>query len=248
MGVAIVTGASSGIGLEFARQLSKGGYKVGMIARRMAPMEDLADEIRKNGGYCSLASADVGDATSLKEAVAKIESELGPCDLVIANAGQGHAGRVEEFNMDLSRQVYDTNLIGLMNTVSCVMPGMIKRRSGHVVGISSLAAYLTTPDAFVYSSSKAAASSYLAGLRLAMKRFGIKVTTICPGFIETPMTARNRFKMPFLMGPEEAVGRMIRSIERGDKVYNFPKRLYWVIRCVTLLPDVFLGNRLSSGR
>jgi short-subunit dehydrogenase len=130
-----------------------------------------------------------------------------------------------------------TNLLGVIYTFAAVLPEMLARRSGHLVGISSLAGYRGLPGESAYCASKAAVNVYLDGLRIQLRGTGIQVTTVCPGFVTTPMTANNTFHMPGLMSAEEAARRIIRAIKRGTKVYNFPWRLHLMVKLSRWLPD-----------
>jgi short-subunit dehydrogenase len=235
--VAIVTGASSGIGWELCRQLATQGYKVGLIARREEPLRELHRLITAAGGTAAVAVADVGQRDLLESAIQRIRAELGPVDLVIANAGVGTVTRLNPMNLIDIEAMIRTNLLGVIYTFAAVLPEMLARRSGHLVGISSLAGYRGLPGESAYCASKAAVNVYLDGLRIQLRGTGIQVTTVCPGFVTTPMTANNTFHMPGLMSAEEAARRIIRAIKRGTKVYNFPWRLHLMVKLSRWLPD-----------
>lgn len=235
--VAVVTGASSGIGWELARQLAMQGYRVGLIARRAEPLRELQHQIAAAGGIATLAVADVGQRDQLEAAIRAIRTEVGPVDLMIANAGVGTVTRLNPVNIADVEAMIRTNLLGVIYSFSAVLPEMLERKRGHLVAISSLAAYRGLPGESAYCSSKAAVNVYLDGLRIQLRGSGVLVTTICPGFVTTPMTANNKFHMPGLMTAEQAARRITWAIHRGKKVYNFPWRLHLLVKLSRWLPD-----------
>jgi short-subunit dehydrogenase len=244
--VAILTGASSGIGKAMAIDLAKQGAKVGLIARRANLLEELASQIRSSGGKVAAAPADVTDWPQTRDAIAKIEAELGPTDLMIANAGLGVPTPLDAEGH--ARDAGDTmriNVIGVIHALAAVIPGMIERKKGHLAAISSLAAYVSLPGESAYCASKAAVNSYMSGLRTQLRPKGIKVTTICPGFIATPMTAKNDFAMPGLLTAEAASERMLCALANGREIYNFPWITVQLIRLARWMPEWAL--RKSAG-
>jgi len=235
--VAIVTGASSGIGWELARQLAAEGCKVGLVARRETPLNELAALIAKAGGSAIPLVTDVGHREQVEAAFARVREQLGPVDLVIANAGVGRPTLRDPVNMTDVEDTFRINLMGVVYTLSAALPEMLARQSGHLVGISSLAAYRGLPAESAYCASKAAVNIYLDGLRMHLRGTGVQVTTVCPGFIKTPMTETNKFYMPQLMEADFAARRIIRAIKAGKKVYNFPWLLHLLIKLSRWLPD-----------
>lgn len=235
--VVVVTGASSGIGWELARQLAAEGCKVGLVARRDTLLHQLAAQIRTSGGTAAVAAADIGSRQQTEDAFASIRDQLGPVDLVIANAGVGRPTLHSPVNMGDIEDTFRINLMGVIYTLSAALPEMLARKNGHLVAISSLAGYRGLPSESAYCASKAAVNVYMDGLRIHLRGTGVKVTTICPGFIKTPMTEMNKFHMPQLMTAEYAAGRMIRAIKANKKVYNFPWRLHTMVKLSRWLPD-----------
>jgi short-subunit dehydrogenase len=235
--VALVTGASSGIGTELARQLAAEGCRVGLVARREAPLRELAAQIAAAGGTAEVAVADVGHREQVETAFASVRDRLGPLDLVIANAGVGRPTLRDPVNMGDIEDTFRINLMGVVYTLSAALPEMLARKSGHLVAVSSLAGYRGLPAESAYCASKAAVNVYMDGLRIHLRGTGVRATTICPGFITTPMTENNKFHMPQLMTAEYAARKMIRAITAGTKVYNFPWRLHLMIKLSRWLPD-----------
>jgi short-subunit dehydrogenase len=202
--VALVTGASSGIGSALARELARQGCKVGLIARRQAELSQLADEIQRAGGTAAFAPADVGVRDQIHQAIAELRGRLGPTDLLIANAGVGVPTMLDPVNIGAVERMFQVNVLGVVYALEAVLPEMLRRRTGHLAAVSSLGAYRGMPGESAYCASKAAVNTYLEGLRIHLRSRGIAVTTICPGFIRTPMTAPNKFPMPWLMDPDDA--------------------------------------------
>ena len=235
--VALVTGASSGIGWELGKQLAREGCKVGLVARREAPLRELAALIATAGGTALPVVADVGHREQVEAAFASVRAQLGPVDLVIANAGVGRPTLRDPVNMADVEDTFRINLMGVVYTLSAALPEMLARKSGQLVAVSSLAAYRGLPSESAYCASKAAVNAYLEGLRIHLRGTGVRVTTICPGFITTSMTESNKFHMPQLMTAEYAAGRMIWAIKARKKVYNFPWRLHMMIKFSRWLPD-----------
>jgi short-subunit dehydrogenase len=244
--VAIVTGASSGIGWELARQLAAAGAKVGLIARRQAELESLARQIESAGGIASVAPADVTDRSEVERAVGLLRDSLGPIDLLIAGAGVGVPTLLDPVNIGDVEAMIKVNLLGVIYAFSAVLPEMLRRRSGHLAAVSSLAGYTCMPGESAYCASKAAVNAYLTGLRGHLRGRGISVTTFCPGFVKTPMIAESPFWMPGLLSAEEASRRMLRALSQGRKVYNFPWTIYLMTRVVGLFPD-WLTARIMAG-
>lgn len=235
--VAVVTGASSGIGRELARQLAAAGARVGLIARRRGELEDLATSVRAAGGVAVAAPADVTDRGQVDAAVAVVRGALGPVDLMIANAGVGMPTLLDPVNVEDVEAMIRVNVLGVVYAFAAVLPEMLRRGSGQLAAVSSLAGYISLPGESGYCASKAAVNAYLAGLRSHLRGRGVSVTTLCPGFVATPMTAANDFPMPGLLTAEEAARLMLRAILRRRPVYNFPVRTALLTRLLATLPE-----------
>lgn len=244
--VAFITGASSGIGQELARQLGKKGYAIALVARRRALLHSLQLELSQASIPCLELVCDVCDQQALEAAVHECEEKLGAIDLLIANAGVSWDLPVHRFDVKQARNIYEVNVIGLMQSITAVLPSMLKRRKGHIVGISSLASFISLPRNYVYCASKSAVNAHLEGLALELKPYGISVTTICPGFIKTEMTRGVKRPMPMLMDLEPAVGKMVRAIEQGRRRLVFPLPLYLALRLINVLPFVWRARILGT--
>ena len=236
--VALVTGASSGIGWELARQLAVDGYAVGLVARREAPLRELETLITSCGGRAVAAVADVGECQQVESAFQLIRSRLGPIELVVANAGVGKATLLDPVNIADVEEMVRINLLGVVYTLSTALPEMLARKSGRLVVISSLAGLRGLPGESAYCASKAAVNTYMDGLRIHLRGTGVTATTVCPGFVKTPMTEKtDPAHMPLLMDAPTAARRIIRAIAAGKNVYNFPWRLTMLVKLSRWLPD-----------
>ncbi len=243
----IVTGASSGLGRAMTLQLAKAGAKLGLIARRANLLDELAGEIRSLGGQVHFACADVADWESLTKAVHQIESVIGPTDILIANAGVGAPSPLEaEAHVREIGAMIRINTLGVVHSFASVLPGMLGRGKGHLVAISSLAAYISFADEGGYSASKSAVNAYTASLREQVRSKGIRVTTICPGFITTPMTAGNHGAMPGVMSATKASQKILAAITRGREIYNFPLITVALICLLNWLPGWILRRVITD--
>jgi short-subunit dehydrogenase len=244
--VAVITGASSGIGWALARRLAAEGCKVGLLARRLEKLEVLAQEIREAGGTAAFATADVQDRGQALEAVKQVSAQLGPVDLMIANAGVGLPTLVEPMNVADIEQTIRVNILGVVYALEAALPSMLQRGRGHLAAVSSLAAYKGLPGESAYCASKAAVNAFMESLRIQLRGRGVAVTTICPGFVLTPMTEINKFRMPFVMSADAAAGRIVRALHRRRKVYNFPWQLSLLMKVTRWLPDWVLARTMQK--
>jgi short-subunit dehydrogenase len=242
--VAIVTGASSGIGWALAKVLAAQGCKVGLVARRKSRLEQLTGEIAGAGGRAATVTADVGDRTQIVAAIRDLTARLGPVDLLIANAGVGAPTTLEPFNVgDIEAQLR-VNTLGVIYAIEAVLPEMLRRGRGHLAAVSSLAAYTGLPGESGYCASKAAVNIFLDGLRIQLRDRGIAVTIICPGFVKTPMTAVNDFHMPFVLEADDAARRIVRALHRRRKVFNFPWQTAWLMKLTRWVPDWLMARAM----
>ncbi len=243
--VAFITGASSGIGRGLALELARRGAAVGLLARREDLLREVAEEIEAHGGKAIALPADVTDAGAVRAAVGALRNEFGPIDLLIANAGVGATIAADKLEPEGVSKVFSVNVIGVVNSVTAVIPQMIERGSGQLAVISSLAAYRGLPKSAAYCASKAAVSALFESLRLDLQPQGINVTIIHPGFIKTSLTAGREAKLPFLLEVDDAANKIIRAIEKRKKSYAFPWQLATLVRAGMVMP-IFLYDWISS--
>jgi short-subunit dehydrogenase len=244
--VAVVTGASSGIGRALAKELAKAGVRVGLVARRREALEQLAAEIGQAGGTAVVAAADVAERQPTVAAIHEVAARLGPVDLLVANAGVGAPTHLEPLNVPQVEQMFQVNTLGVVYAVEAVLPEMLRRGRGHLAAVSSLAAYKGLPGESAYCATKAAVNAFMEGLRIQLRGKGIAVTTVCPGFVRTPMTSVNEFSMPFVMEADEAARRIVRALRRRVKVFNFPWQTTVMMKLTRWLPD-WLMARVMAG-
>ena len=239
-----ITGASSGIGEALAVYYAAQGARLGLVARRAEFLHGLNERL---GGGHACYPLDVTDAPALHQAAGDFMRRFGAPDIVIANAGVS-AGTLTEYEEDLAifRRVMDTNVFGMAATFAPFIPAM-KAAGGErrLVGIASVAGIRGLPGAEAYSASKAAAIAYLESLRLEMRPYRIKVVTIVPGYIETPMTAVNPYRMPFLIPVDQAASRFAAAIGQGVSYTVIPWPMGLVAKCLRLLPN-WLYDRLFA--
>ncbi|AKF83358.1 oxidoreductase [Myxococcus fulvus 124B02] len=234
---ALVTGASSGLGRGLALWLARRGLRVFAAGRRVPQLQALAAEAQAAGTTVEPVELDVSRAEPLMEKLRELDSECGGLDLVIANAGVGGVTHGKRLEWDKVRSIIDTNVTGAAATLTAVLPSMVERRRGHVVGISSLAAHRGLAGHAAYSASKAFLATFMESLRVDLAGTGVCVTCIYPGFVKSEMTAGSRFPMPFLMETDAAVELMGSAILRGDTELSFPWQLAIPSRLSKVLPN-----------
>ncbi len=239
----IITGASSGIGTALACAYAAPEVHLGLIARRESALVALAARL---DGQCSVYPLDVRDAAALQRAAADFMTRFGCPDVVIANAGVSQ-GTLTQYAEDLPafQATLDINVMGMVNTFQPFLAAMREKRSGVLVGIASVAGYRGLPGAAAYSASKSAAISYLESLRVELKRDGVQVITVCPGYIATPMTENNPYPMPFIMSAEAAARTIVSIISRRTSYAVIPWQMAWVARLLHMLPN-WMYDRLFS--
>ena len=244
--VTLLTGASSGIGWELAQEMARQGSRMGLMARRQDKLEELRERIRSQGGVAEVAAVDVTDRQAVHAAVAELRAKLGPIDRMIANAGLGNFSRLHPSNVPTQENLLRVNVFGMIYSFEAVVPEMLERHRGHLVGISSLASYKGLPRQSAYCASKAAVNAYLEGLRIEYLLQGIDVTTVCPGFITTPMTAHNPPNMMFLMSAEKAAQKIAGALYRRKKVFNFPWQTRFLLWLSKWAPDRLMVRAMGD--
>jgi NAD(P)-dependent dehydrogenase (short-subunit alcohol dehydrogenase family) len=226
-----VIGASYGIGAALARRLINDGARVAMSARS----RDLLDEIAE-GNDARVEVLDVTDAASVAKAARRILSEWGGIDLVLIVAGTHVEMRADTFDLARAKRLFDVNVIGVLNCLDAVLPTLREQRRGGVAIVSSVAGYRGLPRALIYGPTKAALINLAESLYLDLSPHGIGVYLINPGFVDTPLTQKNDFKMPALIPVDEAARLTLEGIEDGEFEIHFPKRFTRVMRLLRTLP------------
>ncbi|HXN15395.1 MAG TPA: SDR family oxidoreductase [Usitatibacter sp.] len=238
-----LTGASSGIGAALARHYAARGATLGLVARRAEALQALKNSL---GTPAELYACDVRDRPALSAAGEQFIALHGVPDIVIANAGISH-GTLTEIAADapVFRDILEVNVMGMVHTFQPFVAAMRARGSGTLVGIASVAGFRGIPGASAYSASKAAAIRYLEALRVELHGTGVQVTTICPGYIATAMTAKNPYRMPFLLEADDAARRFARVIDEGRSYAIIPWQMAIVGRILAVLPNA-LFDRLAA--
>jgi short-subunit dehydrogenase len=242
----LITGAAHGIGRATAVALAKRGTPVGLIDRDAESLAALADTLAQHGGKVAHAAVDVTDRHALIIAVANIGATLGPIDVLVACAGVGSLTQVPQLETTMLRQTLDVNLVGVAQSIEAVLPAMITRGDGHIVGVASVAGYRGFPWMISYSASKAALIAYLEALRPGLRRRGVSVTTVCPGFVRTQMSTDIPYQHPIKMiEPEDAARHLLRAIDRRPRNCVFPWDMRIGLAILKYMPDFFFDRLMN---
>lgn len=225
-----VVGASTGIGAALAQELRARGAHVAISARRGEELDRVA------AGDMLVVPADVTDRAGMDAAAAQVRAELGEIDMAVLNAGFWQQMDAASWDRGLFARHVEVNLLGVNNGVGAVLPRMVEHGHGHIVGVASVAGYRGLAGAEAYGATKAALINMLEGLRAAVGRRGVSVTTVCPGFVRTDLTEQNDFPMPFMVEPEEAAKAICDGLERGRMEIVFPLPMAVLMKATRLLP------------
>lgn len=238
-----ITGASFGIGEALARHYAGPDTVIGLLARRREPMQALAASLP---GRFEIYALDVADGAAVESAARDFCSHHGAPELVIANAGISIGTHGDDpTDVDKLRRVLEVNVIGLAATLAAFAPAMRAERRGVLCGIASVAGFRGLPGAGAYSASKAAAIKWLEALRAELVGSGVSVVTLCPGYIDTPMTQRNRYRMPFMLPADDAARRIARAIAARRRLAVIPWQMALVSVLLRLAPP-WLYDRFAA--
>ncbi|KAB7662806.1 SDR family oxidoreductase [Sutterella seckii] len=248
-----ITGASSGIGAALARAYAARGATVGLVARSRDRLEELADSL--NGGLKRhfVLPADVTNREEIFAAAREFECRSGGTTLVIANAGISHGVKTEyEEDLDMLEAVYRINVFAMAYTFHPFIEPMKARGYGQLVGMGSVAGIRGLPGSEAYCASKSAVITYCESLRIELQKYGILVSTICPGFVRTPLTAENPYKMPFIMEPDDFAREAVKAITERTTYRVIPWQMGVLAKIMRLIPnslfDRILANRKQKPR
>lgn len=219
--VVLITGASSGIGFQLAKDLAMEGAQLAFLSRRIDLLISLAEEI-SNITKVKYYKCDVTLKNEVSESVSQIKKDFGKIDIAILNSGVGYTSSAINYNSVEAEKTFNTNVLGAIYFIEQLLPDFISEKRGVIVGISSLGDGKGFPKSGFYSASKAALTIILESLRIEIKKFNIKVVTVKPGFIETPMTDKNKFKMPYLMSVEEGSKIILNGLKKDKRIIEFP--------------------------
>ena len=247
-----LTGASSGIGVALAKAFAEsapaGTLTLGLLARRREALDTVAADLRARFGQEVVCySGDVRRFDDLRAAGAEFIERYGAPDIVVANAGVSR-GTMTEYAEDIPAfaAVFETNVMGIVHTFHPFLAAMRAAGHGTLVGIGSVAGIRGLPGSGAYSASKSAAITYLESLRVEEQNNGIAVVTICPGYIATNMTAKNPYKMPFLLQPDDAARRMLRVIEARKRYAVVPWQMAIVAKVLRVLPRALFDRAFAN--
>ena len=243
-----ITGASSGIGQALAARYLRAGWRLALVARRGDSLRAWAAGQGLDAARCAVYEADVQQIDSIVAAGQACIQAQGLPDVVIANAGISvGVDTADRGDIDALRDTFATNVVGLAATFHPFVGPMRQRRSGRLVGIASVAAIRGLPGHGAYCGSKAAVVSYCESLRGECRPFNVQVVTLLPGYVATPLTARNPYPMPFLMSADAFADQAFRAIEAGSRYRVIPWQMAIVAKLLRVLPNAWF-DRLLAGR
>lgn len=233
----LITGASSGIGASIAKAIAPFGANIALVARREEKLKSLRDSLRGSDNHIEYFVADVCDLDAVKLTYKAVVDRFGKIDVAYLNAGRGESFRIDRFSAKKVKETFDVNIYGVVNFLEVLLPSMLEKKEGTIVGISSLASHRGAPMSGVYSASKAALSNLLESLRIEAAENNIQITTVEPGFVRSELTDKNKFKMPFFMETEDAAKIIIDGVSQGKSMIRFPWEMSTVIKLLSFLPN-----------
>lgn len=228
-----IIGASTGIGAALAERLAGDGREVWVSARSADKLEALA---RKHPGRIHALPLDITELSTVQAALARMEREAGPPDTVVLNAGTHQPVAATAFTALGLRKIVELNLFGVANGIEAVLPGMLERDAGRIAVVASVAGYQGLPTSAYYGASKAALINMVESLRFDLRRTGVVLQLVNPGFVRTPLTDRNDFPMPFLIEADEAAAAIARGLAGDRFEIAFPRMFVWLLKLLGLLP------------
>lgn len=242
----LITGGSSGIGEALAMHYAAPGIFLALSGRDAARLEAVAASCRELGAEVAAEIIDVADRAAMEGWLAKIDDGH-PLDLVVANAGVGFGSQGQMSLADIAERTFAINVSGVFHTIHPAIQAMKTRGQGQIAIIASVAGIIGMPNHLAYSASKNAVRAYGEAMRGAMSRHGIEVNVVCPGFVESRMTAENKFHMPFFMDAGKAVRIIARGLARNKARIGFPWQIYYAVRFMSMLPTGPVTRLFSRG-
>lgn len=234
--IAWVTGAGKGIGRAVALRLAADGWTVAVSARSRDDLESLARDAEALAGSAMSYVLDVTDAGAVRDVARDIEAELGVIDQVVLNAGTHQPMTARDFSVETLRKLMEVNLLGTGNCLEAVLPGFIARGSGRIAVMASVTGYRGLPTSAAYGATKAGLINMCEAMRPQLDKAGVTLQVINPGFVDTPLTRKNDFPMPFLVTPEKAADSIVRGLASRRFEIAFPWQMAMLMNLFRLLP------------
>jgi short-subunit dehydrogenase len=233
----LITGASSGIGYELAKQLAGENCNLILLARRITVLDSLAQKINSSNNSIFTYQCNIRNKSEVKNVFGDIRKKVDHIDIGILNSGVGLKSPVENFNSELADETFQVNVLGMIYCIEELLKDFLPGKNGMIVGVSSIADVRGFPTNAFYCASKAAASNLLESIRIELKHHNIKVVNVRPGFVSTPMVSKNKFKMPFLMDAAKAAEIIIAGIKKEKKIIQFPIGTVLGGKLIKILPN-----------
>lgn len=241
----LITGASSGIGRELALQLANRGNRLILFSRRLTLLEELAQELHPHPLGHRLVACDVADLDQVGQVCKELRTHQIIPEVLLLNAGVGGGFNARQIDVADMRRQFDVNFWGVVNVLSYLLPTLVQQGRGWVAVTGSLAGYRGMPRSAPYSAGKAALARLVESLRIDLYDSGVRFTLITPGFVKTPMTDLNKYRMPFLMPVEKAVAIILSGLEKEKTEIHFPYRLSLLCKMGQWLPNGLYANLMS---
>ena len=242
----LLTGASSGIGYSLAKLLPKENCSIALLSRRENILNDLVNEIKISGVQVRAYKCDVGNIDEVRNSFERVKKDFGKIDIAILNAGASSRADVSNYSSSTAKEIFEANTFGIINCVEQLLPDFIKIKEGMIVGVSSLAESRGFPKSGFYNASKAAATLLLESLRVELKPYNLKVIIVKPGFVRTPMTDKNEFKIPFLMDVDRAAKIILNGIKKEKSIIQFPLPIVIGSKIMKYMPDWLFDFLMSK--
>ncbi|MCI5044211.1 MAG: SDR family NAD(P)-dependent oxidoreductase [Aquisalinus sp.] len=234
--IAWITGASYGLGRALAEHMARKGWQVAISARSEDDLKVFAAESKSWKGQVHAYPCDITNLDDLKQAVVKIEADIGPIEIAVLNAGTHQPMRAHEFDANVFRKLTDINLMGTVNCIEALLPGFYKRQSGQIAVVSSVAGYRGLPTSAAYGMTKAGLINMAEALKPEFDEANILIQVVSPGFVRTPLTDKNDFPMPFIMEPEDAARAFYKGLVSRRFEIVFPWQMGIIFKLIRMLP------------